>query len=184
MLSGLTGSIGPGIPERKEPMKTAVVYFSLEGNTRYAAEKIAVRLGADLIRLIPAKEYPTGKVSKYFWGGKSASFGETPKLEPYRFDPDLYDLVILGTPVWAGTFAPPLRTFVRENKLTGKKAALFACCSGGATEKCFERLMKETGGCTWVSTLRLVDPLKGIESEVDKLVTEFCDGVARSGESL
>lgn len=155
-------------------MKTAVIYYSLDGNTKYAAEKIATRLGGDLIQIIPAKEYPTGKVSKYFWGGKSATFGESPKLESYDFNRNQYDLVILGTPIWAGTFAPPLRTFIRENKLTDKKVALFACCSGGATEKCFEQLKKETGSSTVLKTLRLIDPLKGNQAEVDRQIVEFC----------
>ena len=160
--------------EMRNRMKIVVIYYSLEGNTKYAAERIAAKLGADLIQLIPVKEYPTGKVSKYFWGGKSATFGEAPKLEPYVFDQNQYDLVILGTPIWAGTFAPPLRTFIRENKLTGKKVALFACCSGGATEKCFEQLKKEIGDCTVVSTLRLIDPLKGIIAEEDRKMVDFC----------
>ncbi|MGB4590322.1 MAG: flavodoxin [Clostridiaceae bacterium] len=155
-------------------MKTAVVYYSLEGNTKLAAEKIAAKLGAELIQIIPAKEYPTGKVSKYFWGGKSATFGESPKLEPYHFDQNQYDLVILGTPIWAGTFAPPLRTFMRENELMDKKVALFACCSGGATDKCFEQLKKETGCSTMLSTLRLIDPLKGNPAEVDRQIVDFC----------
>lgn len=155
-------------------MKTAVVYYSLEGNTRHVAEKIAARLGADLIQIIPSKEYPTGKVSKYFWGGKSATFGEAPKLEPYRFDQNDYDLIILGTPIWAGTFTPPLRTFIRQNRLRGKKVALFACCSGGSTEKCFEQLKKETEG-TVISTLRLVEPLKGIQTEVNRHIVDFCE---------
>lgn len=36
-------------------MKVAVVYFSLEGNTKYVAEKIAKVLDADMIQLIPVK---------------------------------------------------------------------------------------------------------------------------------
>jgi flavodoxin len=158
-------------------MKTAVIYYSLEGNTKFAAEKIAFQLGADLIQLLPVKEYPTGKVSKYFWGGKSATFGESPKLEPYRFEQNQYDLVILGTPIWAGTFTPPLRTFVRKNRLTQKKVALFASCSGGSTEKCFEQLKKEMNNCTVVSTLNLIDPLKGNPAEVDKSITDFCSAL-------
>lgn len=155
-------------------MKTTVIYYSLDGNTKFTAEKIADKLGADLIQIIPAKEYPKGKVSKYFWGGKSATFGEAPKLEAYDFDQNQYDLVILGTPIWAGTFAPPLRTFIRENKLMGKKIALFACCSGGATEKCFEQLKKETGNSNVLSTLRLIDPLKGNQADADKQIVDFC----------
>jgi flavodoxin len=163
-------------------MKTAVIYYSLEGNTRYAAEKIAAQLGADLIQLLPVKEYPTGKVSKYFWGGKSATFGESPKLETYNFDQSQYDLVILGTPIWAGTFAPPLRTFIRQNRLTNKKVALCACCSGGSTERCFDLLKKETSDCTVVSTLSLIDPLTGNQAEADKNIADFCATLKRALE--
>lgn len=155
-------------------MKSAVIYYSMDGNTKYVAGKIAAELGADLIRLIPAKEYPTGKIGKYFWGGKSATFGETPALEPYTFDQKQYDLIVLGTPVWAGTVTPPLRTFIRENKSEGKKIALFACCSGGSTAKCFEQMKKEAGDCTVVSTLQLIEPLKGIEADVNKSISDFC----------
>ena len=155
-------------------MNAAVVYFSLEGNTKYAAEKIAKELDADMIPLIPVKEYPTGKVSKFFWGGKSTTFRETPKLEAYRYDSKNYDLVLLGTPIWAGTFAPPLRTFIKENKLTGKKVALFASCSGGSAEKCFVQLEKEITDCTVLSTLRLIDPAKNAKPEDDERIVDFC----------
>jgi flavodoxin len=127
-----------------------------------------------LIQLIPAKEYPTGKVSKFFWGGKSTTFKETPKLEAYRFDPKNYDLVLLGTPIWAGTFAPPLRTFIRENNLTGKKVAFFASCSGGSAEKCFVQLEKEISDCTVLSTLSLVDPVKNSSPEDHQRIFDFC----------
>ena len=39
-------------------MKAAVVYYSMSGNTQFAAEKIAEKLGADLIRLVPKTSYP------------------------------------------------------------------------------------------------------------------------------
>lgn len=164
--------------EKRTLIKTAVIYFSLEGNTKYAAELIGKTLGADLIPLIPAKAYPTGNFAKYFWAGKSATFRERPKLKPFSFDPDKYDLVILGTPIWAGTFASPLRTFIRRNKLTGKKIALFASCAGGPAEKCFAQLEKKLPGCTLLSTLRLVDPLKGDKQELDESIAGFCAKLA------
>lgn len=156
-------------------MKTAIIYFSLEGNTKYIAEIIAKELAADLIQLIPIKEYPIGKVSKFFWGGKSSTFKETPKLESYQFNPDSYELIILGTPIWAGTFVPPLRTFLRENKLTGKKVAMFACCSGSSTEKCFMQMEKELLDCTVLSTLRIIDPLKNDNSKNNEIIVDFCE---------
>ena len=155
-------------------MKYAVVYYSLEGNTKYAAEMLAEELRADLIPLTPVIKYPIGKFSKYFWGGKSASFREAPKLEAYGFDVDRYDVILLGTPVWAGTFSPPLRTFLRANPMVGRKIAFFASCSGGSTDKCFEELQKEAPGSTVLATLRLIDPANGNRPEETRKIIDFC----------
>ena len=38
-------------------MKTLIVYYTLEGNTHYAAKKIASELGADVLRIKPVKIY-------------------------------------------------------------------------------------------------------------------------------
>ena len=98
-------------------MKTLIVYYSLEGNTEFAAEKIADACGFDTLRLVPVKKYPDSGFKKFFWGGKSAVMAETPELEPYTFDADSYDRIIFGFPVWAGNVTPPIRTFVKDNDL-------------------------------------------------------------------
>lgn len=157
-------------------MKTAIVYYSMSGNTRYAAERIAQTIGADLIPLVPTKAYPDSGFKKFFWGGKSALMGDKPALEPYAFDPNAYDLVILGTPVWAGTIAPPLRTFIAENaaSLRDKKVAVFACCSGGpgiVMEKAKDVLRVES----LAAELILVDPKDKPTSETDQSIAAFCD---------
>ena len=160
-------------------MKITLVYYSLEGNTAFAAEKIGLTLGADILRLKPLKEYPTEKVAKYFWAGKSASFRESPKLMPYVFDINKYEVIILGTPVWAGTFAPPLRTFIRAQVWEGKKVALFACCSGGGTEKCFQQLHHETRGSIKLPALRLIDPLRNAGAELNTAIAGFCEEIGQ-----
>ena len=65
-------------------MKTLIVYYSLEGNTRLAAERIAERIGADTLRLAPKKAYADKGFAKFFWGGKSAVMAEAPALLRYR----------------------------------------------------------------------------------------------------
>ena len=139
-------------------MKTIIVYYSLEGNTEYAAEKIAGAIGADLLRIYPQKAYPTGKVKKFLWGGKSAVMAETPALEEYSFDADAYDRVIFGSPVWASNIAPPLRTFIKENDLAGKRVCAFACQSGNGAEKAFRKLGECIGIEAFEATLILIDP--------------------------
>jgi len=158
-------------------MKKLIVYYSLEGNTKYTAEKIAENLRADVLELMPEKAYPTGTVTKFIFGGKSAKMAEIPSLRPYQADLEAYDWIILGTPVWAATFAPPLRTFLKEQELTGKKLAFFACSTSGNALKCLENLEKEAGSLEKVPELSLRDPFKKQSGENDEKIKEFCEKI-------
>ena len=100
-------------------MKTAIVYYSMSGNTAYAAEKIAAALKADLVEIMPQQQYPDKGFKKFFWGGKSAMMAETPKLLPYDFAADAYDQIIFGFPVWAGNI-PRRRLRLPERFRRGK----------------------------------------------------------------
>jgi flavodoxin len=157
-------------------MKTAVVYYSMSGNTEFAAERIAGILGADLIRLIPEKAYPDKGFRKFFWGGKSAVMGEKPALEPFAFHAEEYEQIILGTPIWAGTFAPPLRTFADQYRdaLAGKSFAFFACMSGSGAEKAAAKLAKFLGIDAFAATLVLIDPKDKPVPDTDAKIEAFC----------
>ena len=113
-------------------MKTAVVYYSMSGNSEFTAKKISDKIGADLIKIQPEKAYPDKGIRKFIWGGKSAVMGDTPKLLPYEFDADKYDEIIFGFPVWASSPAPPIKSFIKENlsKISDKSFSVFACCMG------------------------------------------------------
>lgn len=157
-------------------MSIAVIYYSMSGNTDYVAQYIQSNIGADLIRIEPKKEYPNKGFSKFFWGGKSAVMGEEPELEEYSFDSDKYDLVIFGTPIWAGRFTPPIRTFINENKekLHDKKIAAFVCSSGGNGTNAIQKLKEFIEIEEFAAELSLVDPKEKKEVEKDKQIDEFC----------
>ena len=164
-------------------MKTAIVYFSLSGNTDFAAKQIAAKLNADLIRLEPEKEYPNSGIRKFFWGGKSAVMGETPALRGQLFQLADYDCVILGTPVWAGTFAPPLRTLIRANagKWRDKRVAAFVC-SGGGPGKALEKLKAELDIQAFAAALSLIDPKARPNQENERKIAEFCAEIEKTGK--
>lgn len=158
-------------------MKTVIVYYSMNGNTKYAAEEIAGRLGADIVEIRPEKAFPDKGFKKFLWGGKSAVMGESPELVPYELNTADYDCVILGTPVWASSFAPPMRTFAEENRaaLQIKRLGVFTCFSGGGAEKAIEKLRKFIDIEKFDSKLILVDPKdKPNEGNAAK-IDEFCD---------
>ena len=158
-------------------MKTIIVYYSLEGNTQYAAEKIAGEIGADLLRIQPKKAYPNSGFRKFLWGGKSAVMAETPELEAYDFDSDAYDRVIIGFPVWAGNVTPPIRTFLRENDLKGKTLAAFACQSGAGAEKAFRKLVEAAGKESLEAELILIDPKEKPSEENERKIRKFCEAL-------
>lgn len=160
-------------------MKTAIVYYSLEGNTQYTADKIAEILKAscevDIIRIEPEKSYPDKGFKKFFWGGKSAVMAETPTLQPYEFDAEQYDRIIFGTPVWASTFTPPIRTFINENPtVKEKQIAVFTCFSGGGADKALKKLKEHLGIESFAAELILVDPKTNVKEEDDAKIAEFC----------
>jgi flavodoxin len=155
-------------------MKAVVVYYSLEGNTELIADMISKRTGADLIKLIPKKEYSREGFKKYFWGGKSVIFKNKPKLLNGDINLDHYDTVIIGTPVWAGSFTPPIRSFLSKYIMKNKSVYLYTCSAGGDTEKCFTHLKEKLKGNTVKSTAEFIAPIKAEISELEKSVDDFC----------
>ena len=158
-------------------MKTLIVYYSHDGNTEDTAKKVASACGFDLLRIAPAKAYPESGFRKFFWGGKSAVMAETPKLEPYTFDAKAYDRVIFGFPVWAGNVTPPIRTFIKEQNLTGKRIAAFACQSGAGAEKAFGKLKAALGIASLDAELVLIDPKDKPSAENDRKIEVFCEAL-------
>lgn len=156
-------------------MKAIVVYFSLEGHTQYIAEEIAKNLKADTLSLKTAKVYPKGKLARMFWCGKSAVFGEKPKLAPYEFDASKYDVVILGTPIWAGSHAAPISTFLEENNIGGHKVAIYACSASGNAQKCFNQFENKLGEA--IATVSLINPNKQTYTEDISKVEAFCKAI-------
>lgn len=105
--------------------KRIVVYYSLTENTKEAAEKIADRLSADIVRIKTVKDIPETDAKKFLIGGMQAMFGMKPEIEEMEIDISAYDEVIIGTPVWAGKNAPALNTFLKNVSARRKVSAVF-----------------------------------------------------------
>ncbi len=144
MMAGLL--LGSAPEAAAEPVavtgdKVGVVYFSWSptGNTRFAAETIAKKVGTTAYEIKAAKPYSTNY--------KACCDEAKPecanrKLRPIRQVAGLnlarYDVVFVGTPNWWGTMAPPVRTFLVQNAavLKGKTVCLFQTNGGGGMQNC------------------------------------------------
>lgn len=159
-------------------MKVKIIYFSLDGNTKLIAERIKQAIGADIVQLETAKPFPQNGFNKFLIGGKSTLFGETPALKEYDENLD-YDLIILGTPVWAGTVAPPLRTFLSKADLKGKKTALFVCSGSASAEKSAALVKKLQPDCELIDTACFFNPAKNDTSGQKDKAARWAEGLIR-----
>jgi len=74
--------------------------------------------------------------------GEQVFMKDSPKLIDFNVNFDLYDTVVIGTPVWALSYAPAIRTFLDMKLLSGKKIHLF-CTHTGIPHKTLSSLKEE-----------------------------------------
>ena len=93
-----------------ESMNTLVVYYSRTGTTRKVATTLANRFACDVEEVIDTvnRHGVLGRLR----AGRDAKLKRLTTLHPVRYDPSMYDLVVIGTPVWNFTVSPPIRTYL------------------------------------------------------------------------
>lgn len=150
-------------------MKNLIVYYSYEGNTEALVNGIKEVIDTDVIKLVPKKEKKTKSLFRFVWGGMQVYMTKKPKLQPYKVELSKYDNIIIGTPCWFGTFAPPINTFLSENEIKNKNIYLLVCNGGNlrSTWKNFEEALK---GNNIISKYDIIYPIKnGIEQSKYKV---------------
>jgi flavodoxin len=152
-------------------MKSLVVYYTRTGKTRFVAETIAAQLGADIEEIVDQKK--RGGVLGWIMSGKDASRKSLTEIAQTTKLPQDYDLIVIGTPIWAWSPTPAIRSYIKQNSLVGKKVALVYTFDSGmkqAAEKTKELLQD----VTVVSELPLAAPLANKE-ETQKKIVDWCN---------
>ncbi len=140
-------------------MRKIVLYYSLDGNTRFVAGAIAAAAEAELLELRPKDEKVPRGLMKFFWGGRQVMTKQQPELVPLGKNIETYDIIFIGTPVWAWSYAPALATFFSHVTLRNKKIALF-CCHGGGKGKVFEKMKEKLPGNEIIGQIDFIEPLR------------------------
>jgi flavodoxin len=113
-------------------MRAIIIYYSYTGNTKKIADILAEylkqRYEVKLLRL-EALDYPTS----FFAQAARALFHKRPKISTVEFNLSGYDLICLGTPVWAFAPAPAMNTYLDEcSGINTKDIILFTTYGCGA----------------------------------------------------
>jgi len=116
-------------------MKPLVVYYSRTGNTGMVAEALADMLSCPAEGIVDTQKR-SGLVG-WLRSGKQAARGETTDLAPLEHDLAGFDLVVIGTPVWAGTMSTPVRSFLEMHRDSLPEVAFFCTAGGDNTAQTF-----------------------------------------------
>ena len=132
---------GTQVAETKEETpKMLVLYYSQTGNTKAVATEIANRLSADIEEIVPVELYDGDFQATIERGKKELDEGAFPEIQPVKADLAKYDVIFIGYPVWFGTYAPPVITFLNNTDLSGKKIVPFCTFGSGGLESSMKDL--------------------------------------------
>ena len=123
--------------------KIAVVYFSQSkvGNTATVAKWIAKHTGGELVVIEPMEPYPDAYGDTLKAAQKDMQGGGTRPIKPVP-PLDGYDVVFIGSPIWYGTYAPPVAEFFKAHNFAGKTVAPFCTHGGGGEGRYFVDVRK------------------------------------------
>lgn len=121
-------------------MKSLVVYYSRTDITKKLAQTIASQTNADIEEIIPKVNYQ-GKLG-YARGGKDAITEKIIDLKPTKYNPNDYEIIYLGAPVWASKAANPLISYLKQNEGKFKNTKFFLTAGSSGFESGFQQLEK------------------------------------------
>lgn len=95
-------------------MKILCVYYSRTGNTEKLMEEIAGELCCEKVKLSDGVD--RSGITGWLRSGMQAMARHVPQVDKPETELPLgeYDLVIIGTPVWAGRCSAPVRSFLAQ----------------------------------------------------------------------
>lgn len=111
-------------------MNALIAYFSYTGHTKGIAQQMRDITGEMLFEIRPATPYNQDYDTTERQGRKETRDGYRPPLAE-QADLSACDTILLGTPNWFNTVAPPVATFLAGNDFTGKTIIPFVTNGGG-----------------------------------------------------
>ncbi len=163
--------------------KILIAYFShigenvglgmiAKGNTEIVAEMIAERTGGTLLEVKPVTAYPRTydeclKVAK-----KELAQNARPEIKPMDINPEEFDEIYIGYPVWLNDMPMPMYTFLEKYNLKGKLVHPFVTHEGSGLSA-IAKLKKAATGAVVTKGLSIYGHIaqnnrKKAQKDVDK----------------
>jgi flavodoxin len=118
--------------------KVLVVYYSRSGRTRKVAKAFADKYNAvseEIVEKVNRKG-----ILGLIKSGRDSVKGKATEIGVCKNNPSDYDLVIIGSPVWASRITPAVRSYIKLYKASFKNVAFFCTEGGNGAEKVMENM--------------------------------------------
>ena len=123
-------------------MAKLFLYYSYTGNGDIVAN-VFKNKGYDIRKIDTLKRLP----KSFFWGmmvgGFQAGMKKKAKLKEFDQDISSYEEIIIGSPIWNGTFPPAINTILASLNFSNKKVSFVFYSGSGEGVKAVKRLEKE-----------------------------------------
>ena len=127
--------------KKEAASKSIVIYYSQLNSTKAVAEQIAGKLDIPIVAIQPVVPYDDDFNATIQRGQKEMN-GELPEIKPLDVKLEDYDVIFLGYPIWFGTYATPMMTFLKNADLKGKKIVPFCTFGSGGLNTSVNDLKK------------------------------------------
>lgn len=158
----------------------AIVSYSLSGHTARLAEDLADRLQADLIDL-HTNRYRKGALS-YILAGYDSLRGRLPRIDAVS-ELSGYDSLSIGTPVWAGRPATPVRAWLAGKPALPRVVGMFVTCGSKDTPTTAFEMARKLCGREFAATLSVPNPLE-LEPTAMERIAAYTEALEQASASL
>ena len=121
--------------------KWLVAYYSLSGNTRSLARELASKLDADCMEIQSDRKYsssPLGYIKAAWDTGLQRNVGF--KIEDPPASLVSYSGVVIASPVWMSSIAPPVQSFLQAYAREIQQVAFLVTMGGNGAERAFKQM--------------------------------------------
>lgn len=119
-------------------IKALVVFYSRTGITKKVAYSIAEKLHCDKEEILSIRN------RMGFFGfmvcGFEAIFKKTASIKETKINPGEYEIVIIGSPIWASNISSPVRTYLVQHSKNFRKVAFFCTAQSSGSDKAFQNM--------------------------------------------
>jgi len=137
---------------------TLVVYFSVTGNTKSVAEKIASVTGADIYEIKAALEYTDEDINYNDSDSRTSKeqndSSARPEIGSEEISLDGYSTIYIGYPIWWGEEPRIMDTFVESYSFDGITVIPFCTSGSSGIGRSGQNLADNAGSGNWLEGKR------------------------------